>query len=190
MEFKNIAIFCGSREGHDGRYKYFAEELAQYFVNNNMTMVNGGGSVGLMGVMTEKILQSGGKCIGVISRHLKEMEVAHYGMTELITTPDMHSRKKIIHDISDAFIALPGGYGTLDELCEAITWRQLKLHDKPVGVLNVDGYFDPLIQMATKMYDEGFMNSSSKNMLVYDNTVSGLMEKMQNELIPAQSKWD
>jgi uncharacterized protein (TIGR00730 family) len=178
MAIKKVAVYCGSRPGNGVVYQEYAIALADYFVENGITLVNGGGSIGIMGIMADRMLEQGGKCIGVIPLALKARELAHYGMTELITTPGMHERKKIITEIVDAFIAFPGGYGTLDELFEAITWRQLDIHQKPVGLLNVNGYFDPVIQMADRMLNEGFMNGSSRHILIHDRQIEALMDKL------------
>lgn len=179
MTLQRIAVYCGSREGNGDLYRAHAIELADYLVDHGITMVNGGGSIGIMGIMADRMLERGGECIGVIPLALKELELAHYGMTELITTPGMHERKKIIMEMADAFIAFPGGYGTLDELFEAITWRQLNLHQHPVALLNVEGYFDPIIQMANRMKEEGFMNESSRNALIHDWNIESLFEKIR-----------
>jgi len=186
---ETVSIYCGSSEGNEAIYKHKAEELASYFVANDITMINGGGSIGIMGIMSNKMLELGGKCKGVITLHLKDLEVAHYGMTELITTPCMHSRKKIIMEISDAFIALPGGYGTLDEVFECITWRHLNLHNKPVGLLNINGYFDPLIEMIQKMKDKGFMNQSSMDALQIDDSIEGLFRKLEKDELEQVNKF-
>lgn len=178
MSIQKIAVYCGSRAGDQPFYRNYAEELADYFVDQDITMVNGGGSIGIMGIMADRMIEKGGKCIGIIPLALKERELAHYGMTELITTTSMHERKRIITEIVDAFIAFPGGYGTLDELFEAITWRQLDIHQKPVALLNVEGYFDPIIEMVDRMNTEGFMNASSKNILIHDRSIKGLCDKI------------
>lgn len=182
MNIKKIAVYCGSREGNRKIYRTFGEQLADYLVEKDITMVNGGGSIGIMGIMADRMIKRGGKCIGIIPLALKERELAHYGMTELITTTSMHERKRIITEIVDAFIAFPGGFGTLDELFEAITWRQLDIHQKPVALLNVEGYFDPIVEMVDRMQEAGFMNESSKNILIHDRSVEGLFEKMASAL--------
>ena len=128
QNFNNICIYCGSGVGNSPVYKSIALELSDYIVDNDMRMINGGGSIGLMGVMADRILERGGRCTGVIPIGLKEKEVAHLGMTELIVTSDMHTRKREMVNQSDAFIALPGGFGTLDELFETLTWAQLGLN--------------------------------------------------------------
>jgi uncharacterized protein (TIGR00730 family) len=189
MTFQRVAVYCGSRAGNDPVYREYARQLAEYFVGHNITMVNGGGSIGIMGIMADRMLELDGKCIGVIPLGLKERELAHYGMTELITTPGMHERKRIITELVDAFIAFPGGYGTLDELFEAITWQQINLHSKPVGLLNVGGYFDPIIAMADRMLTEGFMNSSSHDILIHDKEIEGLFQKLEGAKSRINNKW-
>lgn len=138
-------------------------------------MVNGGGSIGLMGVMADRIMQNGGRAIGVIPLALKDKEVAHLGMSELIVVPDMHSRKLTIVNLSDAFIALPGGFGTLDELFETLTWSQLHLHQKPIGVLNVDGYYDSLLSQVDVMVKHGFVQPAARNLLMVADRIEDLM---------------
>jgi len=186
---KNICVYCGSGVGTHQIYQSVALELSDYLVDNNMRLINGGGSIGLMGVMADRILLKGGECLGVIPIGLKEKEVAHLGMTELIVTPDMHTRKRTMVDLSDAFIALPGGFGTLDELFETLTWSQLNLHCKPIGLLNVTGYFDPLIDMADRMVAEGFLKTDARALLRTADNIDDLFEALNNQ-VPAHSlKW-
>jgi len=189
MTFTRVGVYCGSSSGLDPVFAEAARQMADYLVEKEMTMVNGGGSIGLMGVMADRMLEQGGRCIGVIPLHLKERELEHKGMTELITTSGMHGRKRVIMELCDAFVALPGGYGTLDELFECITWRQLNLHQKPVGVLNVEGYFDPVIRMVAKMQEKGFMNVRSQGILLHDESVDGLFRKMHAADPIFQNKW-
>jgi uncharacterized protein (TIGR00730 family) len=143
-----------------------------------------------MGVMANHILAQGGEAIGVIPLSLKEREVAHLGMTELIVVPDMHSRKLTMVNLSDAFIALPGGFGTLDELFETLTWTQLNLHRKPVGLLNVGGFFDPLLRMLDRMVKEGFLKPEARALLHTDTQIPGLFEKLAAPLKYTSQKWD
>lgn len=187
---KRVAVYCGSSPGHDPVFKKAAEDLADYFTDNNLVMVNGGGHVGIMGIMADRMISRGGVCEGVIAIHLKDKELAHEGMNEMIVTPCMHSRKKYIMDSSDAFIAFPGGYGTLDELFECITWRQLNLHDKEVGILNVNGYFDPMLEMIDNMYESGFMNGRSRNILHQDKSIEGLFQKLKKGFEVKHNKWE
>jgi len=189
QNLKTICVFCGSGVGTDPVYKAIALELSDYLVDNHMQLVNGGGSIGLMGVMANRILERGGKCIGVIPQGLKEKEVAHLGMTELIVTPDMHTRKRTMVDRSDAFIAIPGGFGTLDELFETLTWAQLKLHNKPIGLLNVSGYFDPLIDMANRMVKEGFLRAEGRALLRTSDNIEDLFAILNKAGSALSLKW-
>ncbi len=189
QNLKTICVFCGSGVGTDPVYKAIALELSDYLVDNHMQLVNGGGSIGLMGVMANRILERGGKCIGVIPQGLKEKEVAHLGMTELIVTPDMHTRKRTMVDRSDAFIAIPGGFGTLDELFETLTWAQLNLHSKPIGLLNVSGYFDPLIDMANRMVKEGFLRAEGRALLRTSDNIEDLFAILNKAGSALSLKW-
>ncbi len=175
----NVAVFCGSSRGRKQIYIDQAIELARYFVKNDITMINGGGSIGLMGIMTDEMIALGGKSIGVIPLHLKDLEVAHSDMDEMIVTHDMAGRMKVIVEMADAFVSLPGGFGTLDELFEVLTLSQLNIHNKPVGLLNINGFFDPLLAMLDKMRAEGYLSEFSSDLLLVDNEVEGLCKKMK-----------
>ena len=188
--FKSICVYCGSSAGRHGGYTRAAEGLAEYFVREGYRLVNGGGSIGLMGVMADRVLEMGGEAIGVIPMGLKEKEVAHLGMTELIVVPDMHSRKLTMVNLSDAFIALPGGFGTMDELFETLTWSQLHLHHKPIGLLNIDGYYDHLLALIGHMRDEGFLRKDTHALLHVDDTIEGLFEKLYHPKKTIAAKWD
>ena len=165
-------------------------EFAEYLVAEGYRLVNGGGSIGLMGVMANRVLELGGEAIGVIPMSLKEREVAHLGMTELIVVPDMHSRKLAMVNLSDAFVALPGGFGTLDELFETLTWSQLHLHQKPVGLLNVDGFFDPLLQMMSRMVQENFLKAEARALLHTHAEIPHLFEQLYTPSKYNTQKWD
>ena len=153
---KCICVFCGSQTGNDQVYAQTTAELARAIVARGLGVVYGGGSIGLMGVLADATLASGGRIVGVIPQGLAEREIAHDGLSELRIVTSMHERKALMADLSDAFIALPGGYGTLHELCEAITWTQLGIHDKPIGLLNVNGYFDSLLALFDHAVASGF----------------------------------
>ena len=189
-KFKNVCVYCGSGTGRGSTYTTAALQLAEYFVAEGYRLVNGGGSIGLMGVMTNRILELGGEAIGVIPMHLKEREVAHLGMTELIVVPDMHTRKLTMVNLSDAFISLPGGFGTLDELFETLTWSQLHLHKKPIGMLNVDGFFDPLLQMVGKMSEEKFLRKKARALLRVAGNIPDLFEQLYQPSAYLSQKWD
>ena len=175
---KSICVYCGSSKGNNPAFTSAAIALSDYLVEHKIRLVNGGGSIGLMGVMADRVLEQGGQAVGVIPMSLKEKEVAHMGMTELLVVPDMHSRKLTMVNLSDALIALPGGFGTLDELFETLTWSQLNLHSKPVGLLNVDGYFDALLQMASHMVREGFVKQEALALLNISDSIDGLMHQL------------
>ena len=171
----NICVFCGSSLGNNSAYVQAAQELADLFVQSNSSLVYGGGNVGLMGVIADSILQKGGKVIGVIPDFLLKKEVGHKGITELIVVNSMHERKKLMADMADAFIAIPGGLGTLDELAEILTWKQLGLINKPIGLLNTNSYFTPLIAQMEKMVTEGFLKQHSLADLVIQQSPQKLL---------------
>lgn len=162
---KYICLFCGSQTGNNEIYAQATAELARAIVARGMGVVYGGGSIGLMGVLADATLAAGGCIIGVIPQALAEREIAHDGLTDLRIVTSMHERKALMSDLSDAFIALPGGYGTLDELCEAITWSQLGIHDKPIGILNVNGYFDNLFALLDHAVVNGFVSRENRNLV-------------------------
>jgi uncharacterized protein (TIGR00730 family) len=150
-------VYCGSQVGRDPRFRAAAEDLGRAFAARGITLVYGGGSIGLMGVCADATLAAGGRAVGVIPRFLCTAEVAHAGLSEQVVVESMHERKWAMFERSDAFIALPGGFGTLDELLEMITWRQLRRHDKPIIVLNVAGFFDPLLAHFERAIEAGFV---------------------------------
>ncbi|MBV9278139.1 MAG: TIGR00730 family Rossman fold protein [Candidatus Eremiobacteraeota bacterium] len=173
-----MCVFCGSQTGSDPIYARSAVELARAIVAKDMGVVYGGGSIGLMGVLADAVLAQNGSIIGVIPRALADREVAHSGLTQLHLVTSMHERKAMMSDLSAAFIALPGGYGTLDELCEAITWFQLGIHDKPVGLFNVDGYFDGLLGMFDHAVAQGFISPENRRILRSATTLPALFSEM------------
>jgi len=179
-KMENIAIFCGSSRGRNEIYGEVARQLAKYMAENGMTMINGGGSIGIMGIMADEMIRLGGKSIGVIPLHLKELEVAHQNMDEMIVTHDMASRMKVIMEMADAYITLPGGFGTLDEIFEVLTLSQLNVHNRPIGLLNVNDFFNPLFEMFDVMTKEGFLGDYSRDILLIDDNIESLFEKMRN----------
>ena len=154
-----ICVFCGSRFGTNKAYKKTAEKLGKTLAARGIGLVYGGGSVGLMGVIADAVMQAGGEVIGVIPEGLFDDEVAHTGLTELITTDGMHPRKMKMTELSDAFLVLRGGVGTCDETFEAITWRQIGVHDKPIGFLDVENFFKPFFEFCDHMVEEGFVDA-------------------------------
>ena len=162
---KRVCVFCGSRVGQNPEFANQAQELGQMLASNNIGLVFGGGSIGLMNEVANATLTFGGQAHGVIPEHLSDREIAHKNLTALHITDSMHERKAMMAELSDAFIALPGGFGTFEELLEIITWSQLQLHDKPVIVFNVDGYYDQLIAFFDHAVDNGFVDDKNRNLL-------------------------
>jgi uncharacterized protein (TIGR00730 family) len=186
---KRICVFCGANPGKGSVYAAAARELGRYLAQNQLELVYGAGNVGLMGILADACLQAGGHVIGVIPTFLKEKEVCHMGLQELIVTDTMHQRKAHMEERSDGFIAMPGGYGTLDELAEILTWAQLGLHTKPIGLLNVEGYFDPLIAYFDSMQDKGFLHPRNREMVLTASEPAALLQKMQAYQAPRVEKW-
>ncbi len=155
---KKVTVFCGARFGTDSIYKEIANKYADWIATNNYTLVYGGGHTGLMGAIADQILKQGGRAIGVIPKSLVDKELAHSQLTELHLVNTMHERKQIMSDLADAFIALPGGFGTLDELCEIITWMQLGFHQKPIALANDNGFFDGFIDFYNQALRKGFIS--------------------------------
>jgi len=184
-----VCVFCGSSAGEQAIYSEVAAELGISFAQQNITLVYGGAKVGLMGIIADEVLNNGGKAIGVIPRFFSSKEIAHDNLTELIFVDSMAERKKVLADISDAFIALPGGFGTLDELFEMMTSSQLDIHRKPVGILNINHYYDHLIKQVDFMVTEKFMRSIHRQMMVDDSSIDGLFDKMRTYEAPVQEKW-
>ena len=159
MTFRTICVFCGSNLGIRPVYRAAAERLASLLLQRGIELIYGGGNVGLMGVLADTMLAQGGRVIGVIPQSLLAREVGHRGLTKLHVVSSMHERKALMADLSDAFLALPGGFGTFEEFCEIVTWSQLGIHQKPCGLLNVDGYYDPLLRLFDHAVGEGFLAS-------------------------------
>jgi uncharacterized protein (TIGR00730 family) len=159
---KSICVYCGSSFGHSPRFAEIATELGQEMARRDIRLIYGGGRVGLMGKVADAVMANGGQVTGVIPQHLENDEVGHRGITELKVVDSMHTRKRMMFDLSDAFVVLPGGPGTLDETFEVITWRQLRLHDKPVIILNIDGYWDRLVELFDHVIDSGFAKPATR----------------------------
>jgi uncharacterized protein (TIGR00730 family) len=157
MPIQSLAVFCGSKYGNNPLYREQAVELGAIMAKNNVTLVYGGGNVGIMGTIADEVMRNGGKVIGVIPQVLVEWERQHESITELIVVDDMHTRKKAMYDLCDAAIALPGGFGTLDELFEMLTWNQLSIHDKHIYVMNCGGFYDHLASHIKVMQQQGFL---------------------------------
>jgi len=178
---KRIGIFCGARTGSGDRYIAIASGVARRAVERGYGVVYGGGRVGLMGVIADTALQAGGEVIGVIPEALASKEIAHAGLTQLHVVGTMHERKALMADLSDAFIAIPGGYGTMDEFHEIVTWAQLAIHDKPVGLLNSDGYYDELLALYDKMVREGFVSETNRGLVRSAGAIDELIDVLERK---------
>ncbi len=185
----SIVVFCGSSEGNDTYILESAAQLGKTFAERKITLVYGAAKIGVMGKLAEGCLENGGKVIGVIPDFLLLREVYHSGLTELIITKNMHERKLKMHELSEGIIALPGGFGTLEELFEMITWAQLGLHQNPVGILNVNDFYDDLLNMLKKMVDQGFLKKENYDMLLVDDSINGLLRKMEMYKPLTLPKW-
>ena len=185
---KKVAVFCGSSLGFNEIYKNDAIKLGLYFAKNNIGLVYGGGKIGMMGVIADTIIEKKGEVIGVIHGLLRHEEVAHTNITEMIVTKTMSKRKVRISKLVDGCIALPGGFGTLDEIFEALTLGQLGIEKKPVGILNTNGFFNHLIKQLDVMVTEGYLKQSNKEMLIVSDSVDDLITKMFNYKAPEMSK--
>ena len=175
---KKIVVFCGSSLGFNPIYKKAAVTLGNYFVENKISLVYGGGKIGMMGVLADTILGQNGEVIGVIPKLLEKEEVVHAGVEEMIVCKKMSERKVIMSKLVDGYITLPGGFGTLDELFEALTLGQLQIEQKPIGLLNINGFFDAVLLQLDKMVEEGYLKLAGRNLLLVANSVKELMQKM------------
>ena len=186
---KRITVFCGSSDGSEYIYKAQAALLGKTLANREIELVYGGAKIGLMGAVADAVLQYGGKVTGVLPYFLSGKEVAHEGLTELILVDTMHERKALMHDLCDGIIALPGGYGTMEELFEMLTWGQLGLHNKPIGLLNINGYYDGLVELIQGMADKGFLKKADQKMLLTNDNIDKLLANMSGYIAPPTNKW-
>jgi len=182
-----IVVFCGSSIGFNPIYKKAAIELGNSFVEKEIGLVYGGGKIGMMGVLAETMLSQNGEVIGVIPSLLKHEEVVNKNVTELVVTKTMSERKVIMSKMVDGYITMPGGFGTMDELFESLTLGQLHIEQKPVGLLNINGFFDYTLKQLDTMVEEGYLKHANRDLLIVDTTVSGLLEKMEQYSIPEKS---
>lgn len=184
-----IAVFCGSSMGDDPAFSSSAMNVGKTLAQNNIELVYGGAKIGLMGAVADGVLQSGGRATGVIPEFLKNKEVAHTGLTELITVSSMHERKTKMNDLCDGVIALPGGFGTLEELFEILTWAQLGLHQKPIGLLNINGFYNCLVELLNTMVSKKFLRPENYSMLLVANNINDLLHQMKHFQPPIVAKW-
>lgn len=186
---KYISVFCGSSSGNEIIFSEQAALLGQAIARRGYGVIYGGAHVGLMGAVANGALSEGGEVIGVIPDFLKKKELEHKKLSQIHIVETMHERKALMNELCDAVIALPGGYGTLDELFEMLTWAQLSIHKKPVGLLNVEGYYDPLIAMSDKMIEKGFLKVEYKDLLLVDSDAENLLDKMEAFVPLLNEKW-
>ena len=186
---KRICVFCGSSPGTQEIYVQTAQEVGRLLCRRGIELVYGGGKVGLMGAVADACLAEGGRVIGIIPQMLVDKEVAHRGLSELRVVQTMHERKALMADLADAFVALPGGFGTWDELCEVLTWSQLGLHRKACAVLNVNGYYDPLLAMADRATADGFVKPVFRELLLADTDPVRLLDRLADYTVPLVDKW-
>lgn len=186
---KSIVVFCGSSEGVNQEYATKGYEVGVTFSKQDIQLVYGGAKIGVMGKVAQGVLDYEGKVIGVIPIFLKKKEVVHEGLTELIVTQNMHERKLKMHDLSDGILMLPGGFGTLEEFFEMLTWSQLGLHQYPIGILNTNGFYDSLLKMMHDMVNEGFVKQEHINTILVDDDIDSLLKKMENYTPLPTPKW-
>jgi uncharacterized protein (TIGR00730 family) len=186
---RSICVFCGSSFGLRPTYAQAAATLGQALAQRELGLVYGGARVGLMGVVADSVLGAGGKVTGVLPRFMADKEVAHYGLTELIEVDSMHERKAKMAERADAFVVLPGGFGTLEEMMEVLTWAQLGLHRKPCGLLNIDGYYDPLCTQIDYAVRDGFLKPAHREILIVEDDVDRLLARLFREPLPIVTKW-
>jgi uncharacterized protein (TIGR00730 family) len=186
---RRVCVFCGSKAGLDDRYRQAARQLGAQLARDGVGLVFGGGSVGLMGVLADAVLEAAGEIIGVLPKMLATKELLHSGVADMRLTADMHERKALMAELADAFVALPGGYGTFEELFEVITWAQLGIHRKTIGLLNTAGYFDPLVRMIDHAIQEGFVKESHRGLIVVEERPDALLATLRTHEMPAVKRW-
>jgi len=186
---QSVCVYCGSSFGDDPRFAAAAAAFGATLAASGRTLVYGGGCVGLMGVLADAALAAGGRVVGVIPQALVDKEVAHFGLSELCVVASMHERKALMAELCDGFVALPGGIGTLEELFEAWTWGQLGLHEKPYGLLNVGGFFDPLLSFLDSQVAHRFVRPEHRNLLLVATDGEELLQRMDHQRPPGLTKW-
>ncbi|MGZ3239007.1 MAG: LOG family protein [Burkholderiaceae bacterium] len=185
---KSLCVYCGSSIGNNFAYEEAARSLAKAMISEQIDLVYGGGNVGLMGIIADEMLSLGGKVIGVIPKALMDYEVGHRSLTHLYVVKDMHERKAKMAELANGFIAMPGGIGTLEELFEALTWSQLGFHDKPIGLLNVNGFYDGLIRFVQHLVKQGFLKPEHAALMMYEDDAPALMERFKSFVPKHQTK--
>ncbi len=188
-EISSICVYCASSSGTNSAIIETTRSLATLLADEGINLVYGGGAVGLMGLMADTVLESGGTVTGIIPTDLFPREVGHQGCTELIEVHSMHQRKMLMFERSDAFIALPGGLGTMEELTEMTTWAQIGIHTKPIGVLNVDGYWDPFFSLLDRAIADGLLKQENRNLLIEADGPTEMLEALRNYVPIVETKW-
>jgi uncharacterized protein (TIGR00730 family) len=186
---KSVLVYCGASPGRNPVYKEVAEALGKELVKRNIRLIYGGGSLGLMGVVSDTVMKGGGEVTGIIPNFLDKMEVGNPDLTEIHRVDTMHQRKSLMQELCEGIITLPGGFGSMDELFEILTWAQLGLHQKPVGLLNINGFYNPLILQIHVMVEEGFLRPENRDLLVISDNIEELFEKMDNFQPVPVMKW-
>jgi uncharacterized protein (TIGR00730 family) len=186
---RRVCVFCGSSRGSDPRHSEAAAAVGRLLAARGLGLVFGGGSVGLMGIVADHVLAAGGTVTGVIPHGLAARELAHRGVADMRVVPTMHARKALMADLADGFLALPGGMGTLDELFEIVTWAQLGIHRKPIGVLNVAGYYDPLVALLDHAAASGFVGSEGRRLVLVEEDARRLLDRMASHVPPPAPSW-
>lgn len=186
---KRVCVFCGSAKGRHAAYARAARALGAAMVRRGLGLVYGGGGIGLMGVVADEVLARGGEAVGVIPRRLARKEVAHPGLTRLHVVSSMHARKARMAELADAFVAMPGGLGTLEELAEVLTWAYLGIHRKPTGLLDVAGYWRPLVALLDHAVEEGFLRPEHRELLIVDRSPARLLDRLARRRMPEAPRW-
>jgi uncharacterized protein (TIGR00730 family) len=186
---KRVCVYCGSSEGRDPRYREAAVRVGRSLAQRGLGLVYGGGGIGLMRVVADAVMDHGGSVIGVIPHGLAAREVAHRGVTEMRVVPSMHARKALMAELADAFLTLPGGFGTFEELFESVTWAQLGIHKKPLGLLNVAGYFDHLVKFVDHAVAQGFVPAVGRSLFVVSDEPEALLDRLAAYEAPAGPAW-
>ena len=188
-QIRRVCVFCGSNFGEDLAYRQAAAELGNEIVRRGWGLVWGGGRVGLMGVVADAVLALGGEVVGVIPQMLATKELLHTGATQMHVAPTMHARKALMEELADAFVALPGGFGTFEELLEIITWAQLGLHAKPIGLFNVAGFYEPLLGLFEQAINRGFIKAKHRELIVAEPAAAPLLDRLVTHELPRVRKW-
>jgi uncharacterized protein (TIGR00730 family) len=187
--FKSLCVFCGSSPGIDPVYTEAAKQAGAELARRGIALVYGGGKVGLMGLLADTVLAAGGHVTGVIPEALIAKEVGHHGLPDLRVVKTMHERKALMAELSDGFVALPGGFGTFDEFFEIVTWAQLGLHSKPCGLLNVNGFYGPLLGLVNHAINERFIKPTQRDLIVVESEFGALLDRMAHQHVPDEPKW-